>query len=96
MKFDRRALQAHALDADGQDLLGLQPSEDPVQDPRFAPAVHAGVDGVPVSEVPGQPSPLTAMLYHIMESVDQLQIGQAYVAALARQAIGDAIELLLG
>ena len=96
MNFDRRAIQAHALDADGQDLLGLQPCEDSVQDPRFAPTVHSGVDGVPVAEVLGQSAPLAAVLYRIKESVDQLQVGQAYVAALARQAIGDTIELLLG
>jgi hypothetical protein len=96
MNFDRRAIQAHAFDAHGQDLLGLQPRKDPIQDPRFAPSVHAGVDRVPAAETLWWPAPLSAMFDHIEEGIDQLQVGQTHVAALARQAVGDAIELLLG
>ena len=44
----------------------------------------------------GQTTPLAAMFHHIEQSVDQLQIGQTHVAAPARQAVGDAIELWLG
>jgi hypothetical protein len=44
----------------------------------------------------GQTAPLAPMFHHIEQSVDQLQVGQTHVAALARQALGDAIELLLG
>jgi len=51
---------------------------------------------VPVAEVPGQPAPLAAVLYDLKESVDPWQVGQAHVAPLRREAIGDALELLLG
>lgn len=96
MNFDRRAVQTHALDTHREDLLGLQPRKDPIQDPRFAPPVHPGVDRVPAAEMLGQTTPLAAMFHHIEQSVDQLQVGQTHVAALARQAVGDAIELVLG
>jgi len=96
MNFDRRAVQAHALDTHSEDLLSLQPRKDSIQDPRFAPSVHPGVDRVPATEVLGKPAPLAAMFHHIEQRVDQLQIGQTHVAALARKAVGDAVELLLG
>ena len=96
MNFDRRAVQAHVLDTHSEDLLSLQPRKDPIQDPRFAPPVHPGVDRVPVTEVIGKSSPLAAMFHHIEQGVDELQIAQTHVAALARQAVGDVLELLLG
>ena len=96
MHFNRGAVQAHMRLVDGQDLLLLQPGEDSVQHPRFAPAVHARVDGVPVTKVFGQAAPFAAMLHHIKEGIEQLQIGHAHVAPLPRQAIGNLAILTLG
>jgi hypothetical protein len=95
MHFDRGAVQAHVLPADGQDLFLLQPGKNPIQHSRFAPAIHPRVDGMPVAKVFGQASPLAAMLYHIKQSIEQLQIGHAHIAALPRQAIGNPLILFL-
>jgi len=78
------------LDPDGQDLLLLQPSEDPIQYARFAPAAHAGIDGMPVAKMLRQTAPFAPMLHHIEQGVEKLQIGHAHVAALPRQTISDA------
>ncbi len=95
MHFDDRAIQGNRLQFDGDDLLLLQTGEDPVKHPCFAPAVHAGVDGVPVAHALGQPAPLTAMLGHVQNGVDDLKITQPNIAALSRQAVGNAKELVL-
>ena len=47
-----RAVQADRLDLDPDDLLALQVLEKPGHDPGLAPAVHAGVNGMPVAESP--------------------------------------------
>jgi len=96
MHFDGGAVQAHLFNPDGQDLLLLQPGKDAVQHPGLAPAVHPRVDRMPVAKMPRQPSPFATMLHHIEQSVEQLQIGHAHIAALPRQAISDALKLTLG
>jgi hypothetical protein len=96
MHFDRGAIQAHVLAAEGQNLFLLQSGEDPVQHSRFTPAIHPRVDRVPVAKLFGQATPFATMLHHIKQGVKQLQIGHANVATLPRQAIGDPLVLMLG
>ena len=93
--FDRGAVQADVFEADGQDLLFLQPGKDSIQDAGFAPAVHPRVDGMPIAQMFGQTPPFAAMLHHVQQGVKQLQIGHAHIAALPRQAISDALILTL-
>jgi hypothetical protein len=50
MHFDGGRIQRHRLDADAHDLFALQLLEDRVQHATLGPAVHAGVDGVPLAE----------------------------------------------
>jgi hypothetical protein len=75
------AIQTHVLDSDGQNLLLLQPSENPIQHSRFTPAIHPRVDRMPVAKLLWQASPFATMLHHIKEGIEQLQIGHAHVAA---------------
>jgi len=49
---------------------------------------------VPFAESLGQASPLAAVLGHVQHGVDHLQVGHADIAALLRQALLDARELL--
>ena len=95
MHFNRGAIQAHMLAADGQNLLLLQPREDTIQHPRFTPTIHPRVDRMPVAKLFGQSPPFAAVLNHIKQRIEQLQIGHAHVAALPRQAIGDPLILTL-
>jgi len=95
MHFDRGAIQAHMLAADGQNLLLLQPREDTIQHPRFTPTIHPRVDRMPVAKLLGQSPPFAAVLNHIKQRIEQLQIGHAHVPALPRQAIGDPLILSL-
>jgi len=90
------AVQRDGLQFDGDKLFLLQAGEDPVQHSCFAPAVHASVNGVPVAQAFGQPAPLTAVFRHMQNGVDDLQIAQTHVAALARQAVGNPQKLTLG
>jgi oxalate decarboxylase/phosphoglucose isomerase-like protein (cupin superfamily) len=96
MHFDRRAVQAHVFPADGQDLLFLQPREDPVQYPRFTPAIHPRVDGMPVAKLFRQAAPFAAMLHHVKQSIEQLEIAHADIASLPRQTIGNLFILSSG
>ncbi len=68
----------------------------PVEHPVPGPAVHPGVDGVPVADPGRQPPPLAAMLGDVQDGVEHLQVRQADVAALHRQGGRNAFVLSLG
>ena len=74
----------------------LQLREDPIQDAAFGPAIHAGVDGVPVAEACGQAAPFAALLGHGQDRVQYAQIGQAHVATLGWQTMLDQAVLHFG
>ena len=54
---------------------------------RFWPAVHAHIDGVPVSVSLGKSTPLAALLSQEQEGIEYLQVAQTHIAALNRQSI---------
>ena len=84
MDLHAGAVQRDGLQGDAHDLLPLQILKDPLQDPTLGPAVHAGVDGMPLTEMDRQPPPLAPVLGHIQNGVQHLPIGEAHVAPLDR------------
>lgn len=94
MNLDTRGVQRDGLDLDSHDLCTLQFLEHAIENASLGPAVHARVDRVPVAEALGQPAPLAAMLGHVQDRVDHLQVVQADVATLLGQAVLDGSELL--
>lgn len=50
------------------------------------PAVHAGVDRMPVTEPLGQATPLAILFGYVQDCVQNLQIGQAHIDVLHRLA----------
>jgi hypothetical protein len=94
--FDGRTVQAHVFDVNGQDLFLLQPGKNPIQDAGFAPAIHPRIDRMPIAKILRQAAPFAAILNYVQQRVKQLQIGDADVAALAWQAICNALKLSLG
>ena len=96
MGFDGRRIQAHSLDADAHDLLALQLLEDAIQRATLGPAVHPGVNGVPISEAFGQSAPLATLLNDIKQGIQQLQVVQLHIAALAGKTGGNTLVLRFG
>ena len=94
MDFDGGRIQAHGLNA--HNLLALQLFEDLIQHAALGPAVHAGVDGMPISEAFGQSAPLAAVLGNIEQGVQQLQVVELHIAALTGKAGGNTLVLRLG
>ena len=94
MDLDDRAVQRRHIELHAHELFPLQLLEDPIQHPVLRPAVHAGVDGVPIAEAGRQPPPLAAMFGYVKDGVEHLQVRQADVAALHRKARRD--EFVLG
>ena len=90
------AVQGHRFDLDPDDLSMLQLFEYPIQYAALRPAIHAGVDGVPIAESFGQAAPFAAMLGYIQDRVQHPQIGEAYVATLRRQTMLDEVVLRFG
>lgn len=88
------AVQRNRLDSDAHDLSMLQLLEHPIQYTHLGPAVHPGIDRVPVAESLGHSAPLAAMLGYIQDRVQHLQVGQADVASLAGQTVLDLLVLL--
>ena len=79
------AVEAQGLDPDPDHLLPLQGLEHAVQNAVLRPPVHARVDSVPVSEVLRQATPLAAVLGHLQNGVEYLQVREADIAPLPRQ-----------
>ena len=75
MHLDNGAVEGNRFDLDADDLFFLKLREDPVQHAGFGPAVHAGVDGMPVAEPFRQAPPLAAMFSDEQNRVEYLQIG---------------------
>ena len=96
MDFDDGAIQKDGLDFNLNDLFLLQPRKDPVEYARLAPAVHAGIDGVPIAQPGGQTAPFAALFGDIQDGIDHLEITQADVAALPRKALRNALILGFG
>ena len=72
MHLDDGAVQGNRLDLDANDLFLLQFREEPVQHAGFGPAIHAGVDGMPVAEPFRQAPPLAPMLGDKQNRVEDL------------------------
>ena len=96
MPRDRRTVQRHGFDLEADDLILLQLCEDPIQYAAFGPAIHAGVDRVPVAETCGQATPFAALLGHVHDRVQHSQIGQAHVATRGWQTVLDQAGLRFG
>ena len=96
MHFDDGRVHLHGLDLEAHDLLPLQALEDAIQHAVLGPAVHARVDGVPVAKAFRQSAPLAAMLGHVQQRVEHLQVGETNIAPLPRQAGFDTKVLGLG
>src|SRR5512139_1908656 len=96
MDFDDGTVQAHRLELDAYDLSMLQLLEHPIEHAALGPAIHAGVDGVPVAEAFGQAAPLAAVLGYVQDGIDHAQIRMVDVAALLGQAVLDLAVLLFG
>jgi len=90
------AVEARGLDPDPDHLLPLQMPEHAVQNPLLRPPVHACVDGVPVAEVLRQTAPLAAVLGHVENGVEYLQVRETDIAPLPRQQRRNAPVLFWG
>ncbi len=64
-----------------------------VQNAVLRPPVHARVDGVPVSEVLRQTAPLAAVLGHVENGIEDLQVREADIAPLPQQQWHNALIL---
>ena len=74
MHLDARAVQRHGFDLDAHDLGLLQLLEHAIEHAGLGPTVHACVDRVPVAEPLGQATPLAAVLGHVEDGVQDLQV----------------------
>ena len=89
-----RAVQAHRFDLDADQLFALQFGEQSIEHAGFRPAVHAGIDRVPVAEALRQRPPFAAVLRDEEDRVDHVKILVRNVAALDRQMRLDSRVLL--
>jgi hypothetical protein len=93
MNLHNGAVQGNSLDLDTNDLCALQLLKHPIQHTALAPAIHASVDSVPITEAFGQTAPLAAMLGHIQNGVQYAQITETDIAPLKRQTVYDSLVL---
>src|ERR1700751_3756427 len=96
MNLYHRAIQRDRFDLDANDLFTLQFREHAIQHATPGPAVHSRVNRMPSAETPGQSTPLAAMLGDIKNRIQHLQVRQADIAALSRQAMPDPLILGFG
>jgi len=96
MHLDEGRVQFDGLDLEAHDLLPLQLFKDAIQYAVLGPAIHAGVEGVPVAKTLRQPAPLAPLLGYIQQRVEHLQVGKTDIASLAWKAWFDTKILRLG
>ena len=96
MHLDAGAVQAESLDLDADQLVPLELLEHPVQHAVPGPAAHPHVDRVPVAEPLRQAAPLAALLGHVEDRVDDLQVRHLDVPPLLWKQWGDPLELRFG
>src|SRR5579864_8307844 len=96
MNLYHRAIQRDRLDLDANDLLSLQFREDAIQYTVPGPAVHSRIDRVPSAETLGQSAPFAAVFGNVKNGIEHLQICQADITALSRQAMLDPLILGFG
>jgi len=89
MHFDHGAIQRYGFDLDADDLRTLQFREHAIQHAASGPPVHPCVDRVPPTEVFWQAAPLAAVLSHIKNRIQHLQVRHTHVATLPGQAVFD-------
>lgn len=87
MGLDRSAVQRYGLDLDTDKLSMLQTLEDPIQHASPRPSAHTRVDRVPSAKALGQATPLAALLGDVQDGVKNVQVREADIPALARQAV---------
>ena len=73
----------------------LQLFKNPIQHAALGPAIHPGIDRVPIAEPLGQTAPLAAMLGHVQDRIEHEQVRMADIAPLFRQAVLDLLILRL-
>jgi len=93
MKFDHGAIQRYGFDLDADHLRTLQFCEHAIQQAAPRPPVHPRVDRVPSTEALGQAAPLAAVLSHIKNRIQHLQVRHTYVTPLPGQAMFDLMVL---
>ena len=86
MHLDDGTVERQGFDLDPDDLLVLQGRKDTIQHTCLGPAIHSGVDRMPVTETQRQPPPFAAVFGHIQDRVKHFEIGDAHIAALMRKA----------
>ncbi len=96
MHLDDRNVERHGFELDADDLLALHPLKHPLQNPAFAPATHARVDGMPAPKPLRQATPLAALLRHMENRVEHIQVAHFHIAALSRQALFNSLLLRFG
>ena len=94
MHLHRSRVQTERFDLDAHNLFLLQLLKHAIQHAVLRPAVHAHVDRMPRPKALGKPSPLASLFRHIQNGVENLQVGQTYVAPLHRQTLADSLVLL--
>ncbi len=85
MYLDTGAVETKRLDFDSNNLVSLQLFEHTVQNAVLRPSVHSRVDRVPIAEPLRQTTPLAAVLCHIQDAVEHLQIRKTDIAPLLRK-----------
>src|ERR1039458_4891646 len=93
MNLDDRTVQTDRLDLDADELLALQLGKQPIEHAGLGPAVHAGIDRMPVTKSFRQRAPLAAVLGHEKDGINHVEILVRDIAALTRQVLLDSSKL---
>ena len=96
MHLDGSAVHRNRLQLDAHHLFLLEVFEYPVQYAALGPAVHAGVDGMPVAKPGRQPPPFATMLGDVQDCVEHSQVRKADIAPLHWEMGRDTLKLDFG
>jgi hypothetical protein len=85
MNLDNRAIQAHGLEPDADELLALQLGKYPIEHASLRPAAYARANRMPIAKPLGQVSPPAAILRDEQDRIDHVEVLMRDIAPLCRK-----------
>ena len=82
MNLNAGAIERRCLDANSNNLVTLQLTDQAVQHSRLGPSIQSRIDRVPIAKPFAQRSPLAALLRNLEDRMENLKVGHRNIASL--------------
>jgi hypothetical protein len=89
MHLDDSGIETESLDPDTHYSLSLEFLKHSIEDTRFGPGPHTGVDGMPDSKLFREATPFTAIFCYIENSIEDMEVRVTSMITRRRKTVSD-------